>query len=225
MKRLLCVLCLVCVMLTGCSAIELTDQEAGMISEYAAYVVLRHNRMYHARLQDEVYETEPETMAPAIMQPEQPADGSGSGSGGTSSGVEDLSTLAQALGLEGFQVNYSGYDIMKSYEDEYFSFSATSKNTLLVLRFEITNTGEQEAEANVLKNQLRFRCTVNHEKRVGSQLTMLVNDLYSFKSVIAPQETQEAILIFQVPEKFDNAVEALELTVKGNDRSHKYNLK
>lgn len=214
-------------MLTGCSAIELTDQEAGMISEYAAYVVLRHNRMYHARLQDEVYETEPETVAPVIMQPEQSTDssGSGSGSGGLSSEAEDLSTLAQALGLDGFQVDYTGYDMMKSYEDEYFSFSATSKNVLLVLRFDITNTGEQEAEANVLKNQLRFRCTVNREKRVGSQLTMLVNDLYSFKNTMAPQEKQEAILIFQVPEKFDNAVETLELTVKGNEESHKYNIK
>ncbi len=196
-----------------------------MISEYAAYVVLHHNRMYHGRLQDEVYETKPETTLPVIMPTTEASSEENNAGSSVSSETEDLSTLAQVLGLTGFTVEYTGYDTIDSYEDEYFNFTATSGRTLLVLHFDITNRGEQEAEADVLKSQLRFRCVVNREKRVSSQLTMLVNDLYSFRSTIGPSQKEEAILIFQLPGKYENAVETLELTIKGEDGSHKYNLK
>ncbi len=221
MKRLICILACVSMCLTGCSDIKLTDRESGMISEYAAYVVLKHNRMYNSKLQDEVYETEPETTtAVAAQKPENETEASR-----VQSGVEDISTLAQGLGLEGFEVEYTGYDTVKTYADEYFNFSATSDNILLVLHFNITNTGDQEKEADVLVNQFKFRCTVNREKRVGSQLTMLVNDLYSYKEVIAPREKKEAILIFQLPGKYENAIESLDFTVKNDETSHRYTLK
>ena len=196
-----------------------------MISEYAAYVVLHHNRMYHGRLQDEVYETKPETTLPAIMPTTEASSEENNGGSSASSTAEDLSTLAEVLGLTGFAVEYTGYDTIDSYKDEYFNFTATSGRTLFVLHFDITNMGEQEAEADVLKSQLRFRCVVNREKRVSSQLTMLVNDLYSFRETIGPSQKKEAILIFQLPGKYENAVESIELSVKGDDGNHKYILK
>lgn len=223
MKRWICILACVSLCLTGCSNIALSDREAGMISEYAAYVVLKHNKMYNSRLQDEVYETEPETTAAEPAQ--NPESEPETTAGGTQSATEDLSTLAQGLGLEGFEVEYTGYDTVKTYEDEYFNFSAVSDKILLVLHFTITNTGDQEKEADVLANQFKFRCTVNREKRVGSQLTMLLNDLYSFKEVLAPQEKKEAILIFQLPGKYENAIETLDFTVKNSETSHRYKLK
>lgn len=219
MKKLLCILACVSLCLTGCADISLTDREEGMIAEYAAYVVLRHNRMYQSRLQDEVYETEPETTAAVVLPQETTAEG------GSSSGKENLATLAQGLGLEGFEVEYTGYETMKTYADEYFNFSATSDNILLVLHFDITNLEEQEKEANILSSQFKFRCTVNLEKRVGSQLTMLLNDLYSFKEVLAPQETKQAVLIFQLPGKYEGAIESLDFTVKNTEESHRYTLK
>lgn len=226
MKRLICILACACLCLTGCANVELTDKEMGMVSEYAAYVVLKHNRMYHSKLQDEVYETEPETTMVITTAAPETATGTAEEGDSTStkSTMEDIATVADGLGLSDFQVEYTGYNMMKSYEDSYFSFSATADNVLLVLHFNITNNNEQEMEADVLKNQLKFRCTVNKEKRVGSQLTMLVNDLYSFKEVIAPKETKEAILIFQLPGKYENAIESLDFTVKNGEETHRYTL-
>lgn len=226
MKRLMCIVLCVVLCLSGCGNIALTDSEMGMVSEYAAYVVLKHNRLYNSRLQEEVYEVETRPEIPAVMEttPQGENTENTDGEESVSSEVEDIATLAEGLGLDGLEVEYKDYEIMRSYADEYFNFSATTGKVLLVLRFDITNVGETEQEADVLQSQFKFRCTVNHEKRVGSQLTMLVNDLYSFKEVLAPQETKEAVLIFQLPEKYENAVESLDLTVKNDEESHKYKL-
>jgi len=227
MKRLMCILLCVVLCLSGCGNIALTDSEMGMVSEYAAYVVLKHNRLYNSRLQEEVYEVETRPEIPVVMEttPQGENTENAESEDGVSSEIEDIGTLAEGLGLDDFEVEYKDYALMETYADEYFNFSATTGKVLLVLRFDITNAGETEQEADVLQNQFKFRCTVNHEKRVGSQLTMLVNDLYSFKEVLAPQETKEAVLIFQLPEKYENAVESLDLTVKNDEESHKYNLK
>lgn len=221
MKKLICVLACVSLCMTGCGTVKLTDREEGIISEYAAYVVLKHNSLYHSRLQEEVYETEPETTV--AVQPTED-DAAGKEEASNNMKEEDISTLAEGLGLEGFEVKYTGYDVMDSYADEYFNFSATAGKVLLVMHFDITNFSEQEKEADVLVNQFKFRCTVNSEKRVGSQLTMLVNDLYSFKEMITPQETKEAVLVFQLPEKYENTIEQLTLTVKNEEENHRYNL-
>ncbi len=226
MKKLLCLLACVSLCLTGCADISLTEQEAGMISEYAAYVVLKHNRLYNNRLQEEVYETEPETTMVVATQPAKPDNtGDTQGTGSSISEEEDISALASGLGLDGFDVKYTGYETMDTYADEYFNFSATANNTLLILHFTLVNMGEQEAEADILSKQFKFRCTVNQEKRVGSQLTMLVNDLYSFHDVFAPQEEKEAVLIFQLPNKYKDAIESLSFTVKNEEENHRYSLK
>lgn len=224
MKRLICVLACISLCLTGCGSIQMTDSEMGMVSEYAAYVVLKHNRLYHSRLQEEVYETEPETTM--VIQTNQPAENETAGSETSSNSMEteSIAALARGLGLDGFEVEYTGYSTMSTYADDYFNFSATEGKTLLILHFDITNPSQQEMEANVLVNQFKFRCTVNHEKRVGSQLTMLLNDLYSFKEMLAPEETREAVLVFQVAEKYENAIESLDLTVKNDEENHRYNL-
>lgn len=227
MKRLMCIVLCIVLCLSGCGNIALTDREMGMVSEYAAYVVLKHNRLYNSRLQEEVHEVETKPETPIVMETTPSGENTENveNSEGYSAEVEDIATLAEGLGLDGFEVEYKDYELMDAYADEYFNFSATTGKVLLVLHFDITNNGEAEQEADVLQNQFKFRCTVNHEKRVGSQLTMLVNDLYSFKEVLAPQETKEAVLVFQLPEKYENAVESLELTVKNDEESHKYTLK
>ena len=221
MKRIICIALCAILCLGGCAGVELTDSETGMISEYAAYVVLKHNRLYHARLQDEVVEAETEAELPtAVVTPAQ--DGTAGNSGNAGNTEQESLTLSDALGLEGLEAEYKDYEIMDAYADEYFSFSATEGKVLLVLHFDITNQTGTEQQADVLKSQLKFRCTVNHEKRVGSQLTMLTNDLYSFKEMLAPQEKEDAVLIFQLPEDYRGNVEALELTVKNGEESHKY---
>lgn len=221
MKKILCMILCIVLCLSGCGSAAMTDSEMGMISEYAAYVVLKHNSLYNSRLQ-EVYETETRPEAAAGETTEtgdrEETTGEESASEVTEAALED------ALGLEGFEVKYKGYELTDAYADEYFNFPAAEGKTLLVMYFDITNRTEAEREADVLKSQLKFRCTVDHEKRVGSQLTMLVNDLYSFKEVLAAQETKEAVLIFQLPEKYEAGVKTLDLTIKDGSGSYKYTL-
>lgn len=223
MKKIVCMALCMVLCLSGCESAAMTDSEIGVVSEYAAYVVLKHNSLYNSRLQEAVYEAETKPEIPTVGETTEAADGE-SGTGAENSSEKAETTLAEALGLTGFEVEYKGYDLTDAYADEYFNFPAADGKTLLVLHFDITNGTETEREADVLKSQLKFRCTVNREKRVGSQLTMLVNDLYSFKEMLAAQETKEAVLIFQLPEKYEAGVETLDLTIKDDGGSHKYTL-
>lgn len=221
MKRIICLLACISIGLTGCSSVTLTAKESDMIAEYAAYVVLKHDISYNSKLQDEVLETEPETTTST-----ETASGSQQGGGGQteeSTAAQPELTLTEALGLgSGFQAECTGYEVSDLYEDEYFRFPATTNKTLLVLHFNIKNTTQEEKECNILVNQLAFRCQINGEGKVGAQLTMLLNDLYSFKEMMAPEEVKEAVLIFQISDSYENNMESIDFIVKNNGVSYTY---
>ena len=79
-------------------------------------------------------------------------------------------------------------------------------------------------DLNILEKQLSFRCLINKEKKVGSQLTMLLNDLSSLKETFAANETKEVLLIFQVSDSYDGNISSLQLTIKNGEESNHYSL-
>lgn len=230
-KRLCAVLCAAAVLLAGCGGIELTESENDMIAEYAATVLLKYSKAYQPMLQDEVFETEtkPETNT---FNPTSSTDSSASQNGQNNLGSAEAAvvpekSLSEALGIasEGFQAEYTGYEMTASYpntEAAYFVMKAAKDKELLVLKFEITNTSAEEKECDILSKQLVYRCRINGEERFGSQLTMLLDDLSSYKEVLAPGETKQAVLIFQVPSEYQEKIETLNLTVKGDGGSSSY---
>lgn len=215
---------------TGCSSlgVSLTAQESDLIAEYASYVVLKHDKTYKAKLQDEVIEeTQSAWITPDTVKALSSDSAQGNGNqSGTSQPQETASakTMSEAILPEGFSLEYTGYTLQNQYTDDIISFTATKGNILMVCNFKITNTQSEVAECNILERKLSFRCRINEEKRVGSQLTMLLNDLYSFEQTLEANETKDAVLIFQIPESYrDNVVSAV-LTVKFEEESYDYDL-
>lgn len=231
-KKLLAVLCAVTVCLTGCGAVELTDSESALISEYAATVLLKHSRTYQPKLQDEVIETTPAISLPPVT----PVDASGTngtdGQGGSSASASTevaSKSLSEALGAaeQGFQVEYAGYEVTQTYPntgDAYFAMRAAKEKRLLVVKFQITNLSAEERECDILSQEKTYRCRVNDAERFGSQLTMLLDDLASFKDTFSGGETKTAVLVFQVSSEYEGNITSLSLTVRGDGESNSYSL-
>lgn len=229
MKRKICaVLCAATVLLTGCGALDLTDRESDLISEYAATMLLKYSSTYQPKLQEEVIET-----TPAIYSPTTTVDFTQNGqSGQTTSNVPvsteaPAKTLSEALGVaqDGFQVEYAGYEITTIYPssgDAYFAMRATQNKRLLVMKFQITNHSGQEKECDILSGERSYRCRINDTERFGAQLTMLLDDMASFKEVFAAGETKQVVLVFQVPAEYEGTITSLNLTVRGDDETNSY---
>lgn len=231
MKRKICaILCAATVFLTGCGAVEPTDSERELIAEYAATVLLKYSNTYQSKLQDEVIETTPDIYANWI--PTTP-DISQNGQNGQTTPDIPISTeapaknLSEALGIaqEGFDIEYAGYELTTAYPntgDAYFAMRATQNKRLLVMKFQITNRTGEEKECDILSKERTYRCRINDTERFGAQLTMLLDDLASFKEVFAANETKQAVLIFQVPTEYEGTITSLQLTVRGGEESNSY---
>jgi len=233
MKRRLCaVLCAATVLLTGCGGIELTETENDVIAEYAATLLLKYSNSYQSKLQEEVFETEPET---TVFIPPLPTDSSSVQNEQNNSASAETTTvseksLSEALGIavEGFQAEYTGYEIVDSYpntSDAYFVMTATKNNSLLILKFNLTNTSTEEKECDILSKQLNYRCQINGDERFGSQLTMLLDDLSSYKEVLMPEETKQAVLIFQIPSEYQENMEKMSFIIRDKEESYTYQYK
>ena len=197
MKRKICaVLCAATVLLTGCGALDLTDRESDLISEYAATILLKHSRTYQPKLQEEVIETTPDNYFTSTVatNPSQSGQSGQTAATSTTSTEAPAKTLSEALGVaqDGFQVEYVGYEITNTYpstEDAYFAMRATQNKRLLVMKFQITNHSGGEKECDILSKERTYRCRINDTERFGAQLTMLLDDMASFKEVFAAGET------------------------------------
>lgn len=233
-KRICAVVCAVTMLLSGCGGIQITERENDVMAEYAATLLLKYSTTYQSKLQDTVKETETTVSRPNTTNNNSSTNAFSSQIGQSAQNNQLNETtvsqknLAQSLGIaDGFQVEYQGYEITNAYPkstDTYFSMQATKGKMLLVLKFNIINTSGEEKECDVLSSQPSFRCTVNSENRFNSQLTMLLDDLSSYKETITAGETKQAILIFQIPEKYENSVEQIELTVKNGSESNNFSL-
>ena len=92
----------------------------------------------------------------------------------------------------------------------------------LVLKFQITNHSEEEKECDILSKKRTYRCRVNDTERFGSQMTMLFDDLSTFKETFSANETKQAVLVFQIPAEYEGNITGLSLTVKEDEESNTY---
>ena len=134
--------------------------------------------------------------------------------------------IASILGLSGFSVEYAGHDITESYPGDSESgnemtFSiepATQNDKLLILNFDITNTGDSEAVCDILSLQPRFRFSTGG--RVHSFLTtLLLNDLSTLSVSLAPGESKRAVLAAEISNEKADALSDLTLIIIGGEEN------
>lgn len=239
--------------LNGCGlipSVELTESEQKIIAEYAAGLLLKYDKNYNGALvdleddsddgigfvqNDEVMIMEPaqediiESVDPS--QPEFSEDLTAEQPDASTDSVQysDMS-IAQAIGLDGFDIMYKSCETHNIYpeeesEDLVFSLQAQNGMELLVLNFAVTNDSEEKRVCDVLDSDVSFRLIINGSERINANKTILLNDLGSYDDEIEGYGMVDTCLVFELAEGTSSAINTLDLVVKNGDTSTTHSLK
>ena len=229
--------------ITGCGlipSVELTEGEQKVIAEYAAGLLLKHDRNYSGAItpiveeeddldiipeatkeepviaeelpENEAQYNDPEFSEDLTAEENAPAD---------SVQYSDI-PIAAAIGLDGFDIIYKTYECTNIYptadtKDMVFALEAAPGMELLVLTFGITNNNADRSKCDVLNSDAGFRLLINGSEKIQAQKTMLLNDLGTFSDDVEGYGVSEAVLVFEIAEGTSSNISSLDLIVKNGD--------
>ncbi len=221
---------------------DLTEEESRLIAEYAAGILIKHDK-YGGKLASDAQiaasdEREAVRLAnveelKALLK-EESEEGTDEEQGGEDSQGNDSAQAEQAeapfegiaafCGLEGFQVTYTGHTVCDSYppadsEELVFAMDAAPGNRLLVLQFMAENTAMEDREFNMLDQNVRFQVSVNEGGMDGVLPNLLLDDLSSYKGVIPAGSSVPLVLIREVAEAEAAAVTTISLSLRNDSAS------
>ena len=223
-------LAVLCIGTCGCTqVIDLTDDETKLIAEYAADLLLSHDRGYDDRLQEgeteleESTDTEEQTTteitSEASTETEQPADGTVDEPAVTEGSLDDI---AQIAGIEGVSIRYQDYEIVKQYPtsedgENAVQLDAPDGYELLVLRFDVAATQEPQASVSLMEQDINYELVCNGSLAAKPMLTILTNDLTTLETNVSPGQGTQAVLVFQIAESEAGQLDSMELRVTYNN--------
>lgn len=220
---------------TGCgnSIPEMTEEQQELVVEYAAGVVLKHDKNYQGKLveftlEENVVMEEGETTA-APESGEVPETAESEADDVTvidnTENVEEITyTIESFLQLDSVNITYTGYEISDFYpsetegDDVYFIMNATDGNKLLVLKFLTENVSDRDVELNIADSNVRFRIDVDGVEK-NALTTMLLNDLAYYQGTLAAGESTELVLICEVSDALAQEISSLSLIVRSVDNT------
>ncbi len=237
MKRIGMILCGIAasLLMTGCGAMpDLTQEETELISEYAVGLLLKYDKSHGSRLVDtSAYDIAEETPEMEVLEEPVPEEAPEDLSETTqtvdvSQDEEEaaepvVSSVEEYYGIPNVTVQYTGYELTDSYpntendENLFFSMEATPGTQLLVLKFLVSNTANEDQTMNMLGYGARFRVSVNGESSKGALATMLLNDMQTFDEVIPAGASIELVSIVEVPR--DISINSIDFILRGNEEN------
>lgn len=172
------------ILMTGCGSVmpDLTEEETEIISEYAAGVLLKYDRVHGGRLMSEAeYEMEEnkkaerEAAASAAEQQNE-EENAAEESAASDTEVVDVSqdaevvvpsTIEEYYDIQDITFQYTGYELTDSYPSDseednvFFAMDATEGMQLLVLKFTATNVSSADQTLDMIGYGVRFKVSVN----------------------------------------------------------------
>ncbi len=241
MKKLWCLLAIstMAFALTGCGT-DLTEQETRIIGEYAADLLLKYDVNYQERLSEDTQEdvatetteaTEATTEAATDTQdvPDTETEQNADTTENTeSSSSEDdsvvptvsgnTSNIAAIVGLEGISVQYNRCMFLDRYpsldqDGAFIYLEAEPGYKLVVLKFDIINNTNEDKMVDLLDSGLDYRLVLNETKAAKPMLTILTDDLGTYKAVVPADTEQSAVLVFQMSDGLVDNIQSLNLRV------------
>ncbi len=234
---------------SGCAtgeAVELSEDDRNRVADYSSDILSQHNEYSNSRVvpieearweYQKMIDLEAKKKNFVAMQqaasgelPPEGMDGS-SESGGTSESADAIPvptmTLAEAIDIPEFDVEYRGYETLVSYPDSSVSdnlvmgMTAAQGDVLLVVHFDVTNNSGYEQECDVLSQKPQFRLRVNGDRKTLQQ-TILTNDLSKLTTIMAPGETVDAVLICEMSQDDASVINELSLIVRSAEGRPEY---
>lgn len=215
------------VSLMGCSIVpDLTEQEQGLIAEYAAGTLLQHSEKYDRRLVTEVSadgeEAQPTaeaTVTPSASPSPAPTDTDqgtspvqaatqAAVSDGTTGGSESVS-LKELYNISGVTFSYKKSEFCKSYPKKPSAGLSATKaakgETLYVVTFSVKNNSGKKKKISLAERNLDYTLKVDgNEFKPG--VTILENmGLNYLNTTLASGRSEEAALVFSMSAERKNA--------------------
>ena len=237
MKKKLCLtaLLILTLALTGCG-VTLSDEQNRIIAEYAADLLLKYDVNYQSQYADsslntmeseivtttEATTTEARTEENATEEEPGSADRDVSSEATTEStgtvSASGLSDIADMIGMSGASIRYDSYsvtDYYPSYDQEgaFIYLEADEGYKLLVVRFDLENQSSQDMEVDLLNEEIAYKLLMNGNKAAKPMLTILMDDLGTYRSTLSAGGTDSAVLIFQISNNLANDIKTLDLQV------------
>lgn len=223
-------------LLTGCGSDfpDMTQEEAQLVGEYAANILLKYDAGNRSRLvsRETVAERDarlaqseevkiPEqtqTMDPVEDTPVIEIDQEANGDVTTGSWEE-------FYGLpEGVVITYQGHDVQSSYSpdgeaSDYFALDASEGKMLLVLKFKIENQSQSEQSIDLLSRNNIIRTTVNGSNSYNILTTMLMNDMSTYVGIVPAGACADVVLLAEVDSEVSNSITSLIINLKDESKA------
>ncbi len=233
------------ILMTGCGSVmpDLTEEETEIISEYAAGVLLKYDRVHGGRLMSEAeYEMEENKKAEreaAASAAEQQNEEENAAEESVASDTEVVdvsqdaevvvpSTIEEYYDIQDITFQYTGYELTDSYPSDseednvFFAMDATEGMQLLVLKFTATNVSSADQTLDMIGYGVRFKVSVNGGSGENVLSTMLLNDMQNYKGVISAGTGTELVSIVEVPQA--TTVESIDFILRGDAGNSVINL-
>jgi len=234
-KKLWCLLAILVlsVTLTGCG-VELSEEENRVIAEYAADLLLKYDRDYTSSLvEEEVPATEQTTQAPSTdsttegtteepsTQPPQESSSTESPASEDTTGSSDAAgeiDIGKIVGLEGISITYNQCMFLDRYpsvdqDGAFIYLEADPGYQLVVIKFDIANITAQDIAVDLLNTDINYKLVYNQTKAASPMLTILMDDLGTYESVVPAGNEQSAVLVFQISKDLISQIQSLDIRV------------
>lgn len=241
MKKPLLILTLFCgMMFTGCAKMtDLSDQQSDVIAEYMAGSVLRYTDNYKEALiypEDTKEEqkngtvikesntTKEENTANTATDKQDINKGAVTTSNST--GTKNTETEKSDLSYEEFykiisdnkyQLKYTDFKLQSSYaqRDAYFTLTPTSGNKLLAVNFKVSNKSKSSVKVNLEKIHIAYKLSTKDGKSYSPMVTLLDTDLKYLNLTLKSGKSDDAVLLFDVPENLKTDGLTLSISLNG----------
>lgn len=222
-----------CLGLTACgeNAIpEMTEDELQAVGEYAATVLMKYDADHRSRLV-ELSLPEEEASVPAVSAaPAQTGEQGGMRPTDDTpvenrAEVQNSYSMEEVMGLAaGMTVSFAGQEFCEQYpyegDNTYFAVAASEGRKLLVLKFELKNTGGQDTPVDILTSECVFQVTVNGDYTRRALTTMLLNDMSTYVGTVGAGESQEVVLVIETEEERTEELSSVVLNLKNESKTY-----
>lgn len=203
-------LCFSMFALAGCvSSKNLTEEEQDIIAEYSAGILLQNEDKYERKLVKQDIPSVPEqTEAPQVTaEPETaPVQIADSAAGGEEEETANEVPLNDIYRIAGMEVKYDSYTVCKEYTSEVGARKGTS---LYVVKYKVKNTTSKALKVNLIKRKIAYSLELDGTSYDTKPSFLKNGGLNCLKTKIKPHSSEEAVVVFEVPDAAKNATSAV----------------
>lgn len=229
--------------LSGCGqVIDLTDEENHLIAEYAAELLLKYDRNYDTKYDPEEATTEEATLTDATTEvttteavteattettteaaveatTEAQISSEENVTEEITTTVEDDFDIAAFAGESRISVRYAYNMVVDSYpsydqDGMYIEVEAPEGYKLLVLKFEVENKTNEDQTVDLYSKDINYNIIVDNARKTKQMLTILQDDLYTYKKTIAASSREETVLLYTVSDSVAKSMKDLKLQIQ-----------